>query len=141
MPSMPDIPSTLDMNVALPVAGVALLAAIAAVATSGSSDNKSSTFQSSQRNKKRNGPDVSIPYDSAARQAYDAWCQAHDESFNEAAYAHFQTLYERQAIAQATWKKMCRDMEAFNNEPPKSPPPRQIREKKLPAVKEMFFAS
>ena len=76
--------------------------------------------------------------------AYDSWCEANDQKYNEAAYEAFEKLYEQQAIAQATAKKLQRDLDGFVNEAPKAPPPRKVTS--TPVVerkqeKEMFFAN
>jgi hypothetical protein len=69
--------------------------------------------------------DLSIPYDSAARLAYDQWRSANGQqqggggggAFNEATYKAFQTKYETLTVANVIAKKMERDMAAM--EPPK----------------------
>lgn len=56
--------------------------------------------------------DVSIPYDAAAKLAYKQWLAASekDEWGNQAEYEKFKAKYEEMCIAQATFKKLKREM-------------------------------
>jgi hypothetical protein len=59
-------------------------------------------------------PDLSIPYDSAARLAYDQWRSANGQGdFNEASYAAFRTKYEALTVANVVAKKIEREMAAM----------------------------
>lgn len=152
---------SIDPAVALPVVGVIVVAALAAIA-SGSSSSTSSDDDASGRSataspakKSRGGGaaaskpkvDVSIPYNAAARLAYDNWCQANEETYKEEAFAAFESLYVQKSVADATAKKLERDLASFVNEAPKTPPPRKITPRKAKTatetekVPEMFFAN
>lgn len=62
---------------------------------------------------------TTVPYDAAAQMAYGEWIAEHEnEKVNAAAYAHFKKLYEAKAIADATSKKLSRDLANFKNEAP-----------------------
>lgn len=56
--------------------------------------------------------DVSIPYDAAARLAYDEWRAANDkgEWGNQAEYEAFKEKYEEMCVAQVTAKKLQKEM-------------------------------
>ena len=77
--------------------------------------------------------DVSIPYDAAARFAYDEWrTEGEHGRPNEKAYQEFKKLYEKMAVTTATMKKLERDMAAFENVAPK---PKAAPPKPKPAPK------
>jgi hypothetical protein len=55
--------------------------------------------------------DLSIPYDAAARLAYDKWRVDYGKGeFDSASYDTFKTLYEKLMVAQVTAKKLQREM-------------------------------
>ena len=57
-----------------------------------------------------NSVDVSIPYDAAARLAYDEWRKQYDKGdFDESRYPHFKANYEAITIANVSAKKKARD--------------------------------
>lgn len=56
------------------------------------------------------GPDLSIPYDAAAKLAYEQWLDANGKWGNEAEYEKFKSKYEEKSVAQATYKKLEREM-------------------------------
>ena len=151
LPSMPtldipsleklDIPSVggVDHNILVPAVGLAVVAIVAASAGGGSSG----ATTKAKKKKKKNV--YEIPYHAAARLAYDKWLEAHpDETYDEAAYLSFQRLYEEQAVAEATAKKLARDLQGFANEPIPEPVVRQIPERETVAVPpkgRFFFAN
>jgi hypothetical protein len=125
-----DLSSLMDMSsltannpallavVALAVVGVGAAATASGGSGGGSSSSASGTSSSS--NTTTNKPpaqkiDVSIPYDAAARMAYEAWCQEKGETFMADGYALFQELYTAKAVAEATVKKRARDFATFTN--------------------------
>jgi hypothetical protein len=125
-----DLSSLMDMSsltannpallavVALAVVGVGAAATASGGSGGGSSSSASGTSSSS--NTTTNKPpakkiDVSIPYDAAARMAYEAWCQEKGETFMADGYALFQELYTAKAVAEATVKKRARDFAMFTN--------------------------
>lgn len=56
------------------------------------------------------GSDVSIPYDAAARQAYDAWLKEFNKGeFNPTRYEQFKANYEALTAANMAAKKKARD--------------------------------
>lgn len=56
--------------------------------------------------------DVSIPYDSAALLAYDAWRTEGDRGdFEQGSYDKFKTAYNKMTVAMVTFKKAKRDMD------------------------------
>lgn len=58
---------------------------------------------------KASGADVSIPYDAAARLAYDEYRTANEGS-KEVDFDTFQTKYSQMAVAEVTAKKLEREM-------------------------------
>ena len=56
--------------------------------------------------------DVSIPYDAAAKLAYEQWLTASgkDQWGSQAEYEKFKAKYEEMCIAQVTFKKLQREM-------------------------------
>ena len=105
------------------VGGIAL--AIKGASSSSEKDPTSTTTTRTLASNKASKIDLSIPYDSAARLAYDQWRSANGQqqggggggAFNEATYKAFQTKYETLTVANVIAKKMERDMAAM--EPPK----------------------
>jgi hypothetical protein len=58
--------------------------------------------------------DLSIPYDAAARLAYDEWRVTHGrEAFDEVEYQKFKVLYEEKAVADVIVKQKTRALEAL----------------------------
>ena len=58
--------------------------------------------------------DLSIPYDAAARLAYDEWRVTHGrEEFDDAEYQKFKVLYEEKTVADVVAKKKTRELEAL----------------------------
>lgn len=58
--------------------------------------------------------DLSIPYDAAARLAYDEWRVTHErEAYDEAEYQKFKVLYEEKTVADVIAKKKTRELEAL----------------------------
>lgn len=56
--------------------------------------------------------DVTIPYDAAARLAYDIWRDENEKGdFDEAAFDAFSKIYKTQAVATAVLKKASRDLD------------------------------
>ena len=53
--------------------------------------------------------DVSIPYDAAARLAYDAWCAQYGKSPDEGRFANFKANYEALTVANVVAAKDARD--------------------------------
>lgn len=76
----------------------------------GSDDSSSSTTTSSSS--KAGEPakiDVSIPYNAAARLAYDEWKKSNASS--NASFEQYEPLYIKKTVADVTAKKVTRDME------------------------------
>ena len=150
MPEMPEMPEisfpALDMQSSLDLPGdvslspaaagaLAILGLIAVMSASGSADDEGGAGSSPRKKRRRKkAPPLAIPYDAASRLAYDAWCAANDQNSNEDAYDYFKELYEAQAVAEATSKKMQRDLDAFQNQPKPEMPERSIY------AKAFFFA-
>jgi hypothetical protein len=131
MPSMDGIMGDLP----LPVigAGLAVLAVLALAA--GGGDGKSDN-SSPKKTKRGRASSLEIPYDASSRLAYDTWCQEHEKAkFNPDAYDLFREMFEKKAIADATSKKLARDLAAFDNTARPVAPPRQITVKKAVAPK------
>ena len=58
--------------------------------------------------------DLSIPYDAAARLAYDQWRTFHEMGdFDDDSYASFKSKYETMTVANVIAKKMERDILAM----------------------------
>jgi len=169
MPDMPEMPQinlpaidlkavdmasdALGFDMTIPVIGLGVVAVVLALASAGGSSESqeggsSSSSMGSGRPKKKaqkKNP-LEIPYDAAARLSYDAWCEANDEAFNEGGYAHFREIFNAKAVADATAKKLARDLNMFKNEAPKAPAPRKLSPPKptktKPAIDDdaFFFA-
>jgi hypothetical protein len=122
----------------LPAVGLSVLALVAIAALSNKDKDGSATTTSASGStkkaataaapkKSKAAAQLEIPYDAAARFAYDTWRRENGNApFNAQGYAVFEELYVSQAIAEATAKKLKRDMEAFDNRPRPPVPPRQV---------------
>lgn len=55
------------------------------------------------------GSDISVPYDAAARLAYDEWCSTYGKKFDEARYQVFKDNYEAITVMNVSAKKAARD--------------------------------
>ena len=76
--------------------------------------DKASAKPAKKAAKKTPTADVSIPYDAAARLAFDSWASAHEGAdTSDSAFEKFQLLYEAQAVAMVTAKQMKRNMDNF----------------------------
>lgn len=108
---------------------VIVLGALRGTSGDGTSGDGTSILKKS---KKKASP-LAIPYDAAARFAYDEWLMKHEgEKFNDEGYQVFQQTYDNMAVAESTYKKLVRDLEAFENKAPPPTPPRRIVPKKTP---------
>jgi hypothetical protein len=118
----------------LPAVGLSVLTLVAIAALSNKDGSATTTSASGSTKKTAATPKKSkaaaqleIPYDAAARFAYDTWRRENGNApFNAQGYAVFEELYVSQAIAEATAKKLKRDMDAFDNRPRPPVPPRQV---------------
>lgn len=130
---------SLDTDLVLPVAGVSALLLLGLVATASSSGKGASPSASKKRKKIKVNP-LDIPYHAAAQLAYTQWLEAHpDYGWDDAAYQSFQTSFERHAVAEATAKKLKRDLQNFTNEPLPEPQPRRESEKPTTKGSGVFF--
>lgn len=132
LPSI-DLPSIdfANPDLALPVIGLGLAAVAVAVLAAGGGEGRGGSTDTAATAKKSNNKAsqlYAIPYDAAARLAYDSWRREHgDAPFNEEGYVHFQEIYIAKAVADATSKKLARDLEiSFANKARPPAPPRQI---------------
>mgnify|MGYP005850566891 CR=1 FL=1 len=136
-----DALGNIDADLVLPIAGVSAVVLLGLLAV-GSSSNKDSSSGASKKSKKIKGKPLDIPYHAAAQLAYAKWLEAHpDQSWDRGAYESFQALFESQAVAEATAKKLKRDMESFANKPLPKPQSRRISEKKTTSAAPFFFAT
>lgn len=117
------------------VAGVSLAMGILALSVARGPDDQSTTTTDTDgvAGKRRAKPaksafNVEIPYDAATRLAYDEWRREHNSApYSEEGYSVFRKMYTAQAIADATTKKLTRDMESlFDNRAQPPVPPRQV---------------
>lgn len=94
----------------LPIAGLAIVA-VAAVAFvlvgggGGEGGDEAAAAPSAPAASSSSGTDLSIPYDAAARLAYD---KAKGGSFDAADYAKFKADYEEKAVKEVIAKKKAR---------------------------------
>lgn len=162
-----DLMSSLDLPPEV-LAGVGVVAVlgIAASAMGGGSESSDDTAAAKPAPKKAvpKAPkiDVSIPYDAAARMAFEAWAEGQEKAdTSEKAFAAFSTMYEAQAVADVTAKQMKRNMANFDPSkpvpvpptpvvavaaaktptPPKAPPAPKAPAKKIDTSKAPFFAT
>lgn len=125
---------SLDLSSPMVLGGLAaVLILTGAVAASGGGDSSAGKNKSSAAGAKKEAkePDVpticlAIPYDAAARLAYDKWCKDKEASFDQAAYEAFKDVYETKAVADAISKKKSRDLDNFQNQGKKPIPKRNI---------------
>lgn len=139
----------LDTNVI--TAGVVALAAVAAIATatggSASATESGASAQPNRRQRRGKPNALAIPYDAPARAAYQAWLDDHTgEKWNEPAFLAFEKAFHAHAVAQATEKKLARDLATFANKPWPEPAPRPAPRPKAPEEPQtsrggLFFAS
>lgn len=115
--------------------GLVALAGIALAALGGGDSSGDSTAAAAPAKKKapaKKAPkvDVSIPYDAAARMAFDAWVAGQEKAdSSDKAYGMFKTLYEAQAVAEVTAKQKARDLANFDpSKPPPAPRPAPKKE-------------
>ena len=128
---------------AFTLVGIFLLVLGAVKGTSGDGTSGAVTSVSLKRPKTKRALQLAIPYDAASRLAYDEWLAKHDgEKFKAEGYQVFQQKYNSMAVAESTYKKLVRDLEAFENKAPPPRPPRTIVPKKTPVAKAspFFFA-
>jgi hypothetical protein len=86
--------------------------------------------------------DLSIPYDAAARIAYNEWVESQEGvTASDDAFASFKTLFEEKAVAEVTAKQKARDMASFDPSKPKSKPRSTPAPKKAPVVTKAATAS
>ena len=120
-------------GIVLPVAAVGLLGLVAALIAWDNGDQtdggESSAARKSMRKPRKIALNLAVPYDAGARLAYDAWCNANDAVYNEGGYEHFREVFNAKAVADATAKKLGRDLAMFENKAP-TPPPRNISSRK-----------
>jgi hypothetical protein len=124
---------SLPPDIGIAALGVLGLAVIAAAVSGGGSGSESSAGSSSSSSSpSKSSPklqvkktDVSIPYDAAARLAYDAWVASREEAkASEEAYASFKAMYEETVIAEVIAKQKARDLANFDpNKPTPKPRP------------------
>lgn len=114
-----------DLQVPPPVV-IGLCLAVSAVLIAGRGSSDTGAVSENSR-KSKSTLKYEIPYDAAARLAYDAWCRDHgDAPFNAKGYAHFREIYEAKAVADATSKKLARELTVFENKARPSAPHRQV---------------
>lgn len=112
-----------DESFLLPVAGIAGVFVILG-ALQKSAGPKTKVVSSKQKKKVAL---LAIPYDAAARLAYDQWLSENEEEeYNDEGYRVFREQYEKMAVAMVTYKKLERDLQLFENKAPTPPPPRRI---------------
>lgn len=59
---------------------------------------------------------ISIPYDAAAKLAYDEWRSVNDKGeYDEAIFSTFKDLYNSKVVAEVTLKKCARDLAGLKN--------------------------
>jgi hypothetical protein len=98
------------------VVGGAIIAAT--MSSTGTAVSASSPSTISKPEAKPEPIDVSIPYDAAARLAYEEWRAEYNKGdFNEIGYEDFKKKYEAMAIATVVSKKIARDLETMKNGP------------------------
>lgn len=61
--------------------------------------------------------DISVPYDAAARLAYDEWCATYGKKFDAARYQVFKENYEAITVMNVSAKKAARDSGDANPPP------------------------
>lgn len=107
-------------DLTLPAVGFVVLLGIISILVSTSTKNNSASSKSPQLgggNRQKSKTNLAVPYDAAARLAYDNWCASHDNAkFNSEAYNQFKRIYEAKAIAEAKSKKLARDLKHFDND-------------------------
>ena len=137
----------IDVNLVLPIVGVSAVLLLGLMAAASSSNKDAKPSGAIKKSKKTKAYSLAIPYHAPAQLAYKQWIEAHpDYSWDDAAYKSFQTLFESHAVAEATAKKLKRDMQNFANEPLPEPQPRRISKKTkvakaTKASGDLFFAS
>lgn len=144
-----DVPK-IDASSALKVDETILVPAVTLVgilfvfgALRGRSGDGTSGLVTLKRSKPKKISPLAIPYDAAARFAYEEWLAKHGEKFNAEGFQVFKQKYDSMAVAESTYKKLVRDLEAFENKAPPPMPPRRIVPKKTPPPKKpspFFFA-
>lgn len=77
-----------------------------------SSASSSALRQSTSLLSSQTGVDVSIPYDAAAKLAYDEWCQQYGKTPDSKRYEIFKSNYETITVANVVAKKQARDTDA-----------------------------
>jgi hypothetical protein len=134
-----------DQSIIYPLAAAAVgLIAVAALESRSSKSSVGGTGTITKGSKQKKKNDLSIPYDAAAQLAYNTWLKENDEQYNDQAYQAFKSIYEKEAVAEATSKKLARDRSSFQNKAPPPPPkrPAPSEKSKVPEkeVDPFFFA-
>jgi hypothetical protein len=91
-------------------AGAAVVAGIGAIAAIAGSGPKVDTKEKAAPVEPEPKIDVSVPYNAAAKLAYQEWKGS--DVFNEAEFTQFEEVYLGKAVAEAAAKKTARDIEA-----------------------------
>ena len=131
-----DMMASFPPEIAIAAGAIAVLGIGAAVFASSSSSSSSGSSESATKEKKEAPqkkkkeapkPDVSIPYDAAARLAYQSWLSKQKEGTkdSEAVFQQFKELYEEAVVMKVTAKKLEKDLENFDPNKPK-PKPRPV---------------
>lgn len=140
MPAMSFNMPGIDPSVVLPALGL-LAAAVVLSSLSGGGSTASGSSAGARRGSKPSP--LSIPYDAAARAAYDQWLADTNSKSSEAGYAYFKELYELKAVAEVSTKKLTRDLAAFENQPKPQAKRRvvtRVKQVVTAAAPELFFA-
>ena len=90
-----------------------------ATSTTSSTTSSTSTSLSATYKLGENDPnDVTVPYDAAARLAYEQWTKSYNKQYDPARYETFRTNYEALAVANVKAAKAAREA-GGDAEPPK----------------------
>ena len=115
----------------LPVIGLAGALVVAAAVLN---SNTSGTVKKATRTSP-----LAIPYDAAARLAYQEWLTENEETYSDEGYLVFKELYEARTVAMVTSKKLARDLESFQNKKVAPKPRRTLSVPKKKTVDNPFF--
>ena len=109
-----DVLSSAPSEVTIAVALVLLIGAGVAMKNGSSSDSGPSKKETEPEPKPI---DVSIPYDAAARLAYDNWRVEQDKGdFNVETYKAFKEIYTQLAVTEVVVKKKSREIESLHKQ-------------------------
>eukprot|EP00568_Trieres_chinensis_P011424 CAMPEP_0183308206 /NCGR_PEP_ID=MMETSP0160_2-20130417/20428_1 /TAXON_ID=2839 ORGANISM="Odontella Sinensis, Strain Grunow 1884" /NCGR_SAMPLE_ID=MMETSP0160_2 /ASSEMBLY_ACC=CAM_ASM_000250 /LENGTH=210 /DNA_ID=CAMNT_0025471991 /DNA_START=23 /DNA_END=655 /DNA_ORIENTATION=+ len=113
------VADALSAGLPLPAIGLGVAASVAAAvfSTKGGAPSEQTKPAEPEPEPEPEPIDVSIPYDAAARLAYDTWCAENGKGgFDSKGYAQFKMIYEGMSVTEVIQKKYAREMASYQKQ-------------------------